>query len=101
MASGRSRRANAGAKMATLMDSMENDDFYKEQYGGFEEEENDKEFAYQSPTEDHDEVDSDSSIDEDEEGEEKKEILKQFSKLSLKELQVCNVINKIQVQMLI
>ena len=67
MASGRSRRANAGAKMATLMDSMENDDFYKEQYGGFEEEENDKEFAYQSPTEDHDEVDSDFSIDENDE----------------------------------
>ena len=86
MASGRSRRANAGAKMATLIDSMENDD---------------EESADQSPTEDHDEVDSDSSIDEDEEGEEKKEILKQFSKLSLKELQVCNVINKIQVQMLI
>ena len=49
------------------MDSMENDDFYKEQYGGFEEEENDKEFAYQSPTEDHDEVDSDFSIDENDE----------------------------------
>ena len=49
------------------MDSMENDDFYKEQYGGFEEEENDKEFAYQSPNEDHDEVDSDFSIDENDE----------------------------------
>ena len=44
MASGRPRRTNAGAKMATLMDSIEND-----------EEENDKEFADQSPTDDHDE----------------------------------------------
>ena len=94
MASGRSRRANAGAKMATLMDSMENDNFYKEQYGGFEEEENDKEFVYQSPTED--EVDSDFSIDENDEPKsdmkkeekEKKKILKEFSKLSLRELQV-------------
>ena len=86
--------------MANLMDSMENDDFYKEQYGGFEEEENDKEFVYQSPNEDedHDEVDSDFSIDENDEDDEddedeekeKKKILKQFSKLSLKELQVFN-----------
>ena len=37
MASGRPRRANAGAKMATMVDSMENDDSYKEQYGGSEE----------------------------------------------------------------
>ena len=66
MASARSRRANAGSKMASLLNSMEQDDFYKETYGGFEEEENDKEFAYQSPNED-DEVDSDFSIDENDE----------------------------------
>ena len=171
MASGRSRRANAGAKMATLMNSMENNDFYKEQYGGFEEEtskdissivsqrlnamkkssdnpndsvalkdlydakkemsnwansknkpgqfialnepanmdidelnklgmffsqldgaddeDEDEEFANQSPNEDHDEDDSDFSIDEDDEdAEEKKKILKTFSKMSLEELQV-------------
>ena len=135
MASGRPRRANAGAKMATMVDSMENDDSYKEQYGGFEEEPskdissivsqrlnamkkssdnpNDsvalkdlydakkemsnwansknkpRQFANQSPNEDHDEDDSDFSIDEDDEdAEEKKKILKTFSKLSLEELQV-------------
>ena len=68
MASDRSRRANAGSKMASLLNSMEQDDFYKETYGGFEEEENDGEFAYQSPNEDEaDEVDSDFSIDENDE----------------------------------
>ena len=67
MASARSRRANAGSKMASLLNSMEQDDFYKDTYGGFEEEENDKEFAYQSPNEDADEVDSDFSIDENDE----------------------------------
>ena len=36
-------------------------------FRGFEEEENDKEFAYQSPVEDHDDVDSDFSIDENDE----------------------------------
>ena len=65
MASSRSRRANAGSKMASLLNSEEADDFYKETYGGFEEEENDGEFAYQSPVED--EVDSDFSIDENDE----------------------------------
>lgn len=67
MASARSRRANAGSKMASLLNSEEVDDFYKETYGGFEEEENDQEFAYQSPVEDGDEVDSDFSIDENDE----------------------------------
>lgn len=68
MASSRSRRDNAGSKMASLLNSMEADDFYKETYGGFEEEENDQEFAYQSPVEEEgDEVDSDFSIDENDE----------------------------------
>ena len=56
-----------------------------------DEEENDKEFANQSPTKDHDKVDSDSSIDVEDEEEEKKKILKQFSKLSLEQLRVCNL----------
>ena len=66
MANERSRRFNAGAKMASLMNSMEEDDFYKDTYGGFAEEEDDKEFAYLSPQED-DVVDSDFSIDENDE----------------------------------
>ena len=65
MAFSRSRRANAGSKMASLLNSEEADDFYKDKYGGFDEEENDQEFAYQSPVED--EVDSDFSIDENDE----------------------------------
>ena len=46
MASSRSRRANAGSKMASLLNSEEADDFYKDTYGGFDEVENDNEFAY-------------------------------------------------------
>ena len=65
MASSRSRRANAGSKMASLLNSEEADDFYKDTYGGFDEVENDNEFAYHSPVED--EVDSDFSIDENDE----------------------------------
>ena len=53
--------------MASLLNTMDADDFYKETYGGFEEEENDGEFAYNSPDEAADEVDSDFSIDENDE----------------------------------
>ena len=97
MALNRSRRANAGSKMATLLDSEEVDDvsglyrqslpfysmktlvrvqlkpffwalqFYSTTYGGFAEEAEDREFAYQSPVEDDDAVDSDFSIDENDE----------------------------------
>ena len=65
MASSRSRRANAGSKMASLLNAEEVDEFYKDTYGGFDEVENDNEFAYHSPVED--EVDSDFSIDENDE----------------------------------
>jgi hypothetical protein len=37
MALSRSRRSNAGSKMAVLLNSMESDDFYTTTYGGFEE----------------------------------------------------------------
>jgi vacuolar protein sorting-associated protein 72 len=68
MASSRSQRANAGAKMASLMNTMEADDFYKDTYGGFDEELDDKEFDYQSPDEEEvDKCDSDFSIDENDE----------------------------------
>ena len=73
MASTRSRRSNAGSKMASLLNEEEKeaisgkDEFYETKYGGFQEEKDDGDFAYQSPGEDDDKVDSDFSIDEDDE----------------------------------
>jgi vacuolar protein sorting-associated protein 72 len=71
MAAFRSRRQNAGAKMASLLNEEEKavvaDDFYSTTYGGFTEENDDKDFAYHSPAEDEDAVDSDFSIDENDE----------------------------------
>ena len=37
IATERSRRSNAGARMAKLLDNEEEDEFYKSAYGGFEE----------------------------------------------------------------
>ncbi|KAF2352449.1 Vps72/YL1 C-terminal [Trinorchestia longiramus] len=65
MAANRERRGNAGNKMARLLDEEEEDDFYKTTYGGFNEEEDDND--YQSEVEAEDEVDSDFSIDENDE----------------------------------
>ncbi|XP_059081922.1 vacuolar protein sorting-associated protein 72 homolog [Tigriopus californicus] len=81
MALARARRSNAGAKMASLLNEEEKalmkDDFYSTQYGGFNEEADDVDF--QAPAhlvrhagsheviEDDDEVDSDFSIDENDE----------------------------------
>jgi len=67
MASERPRRAFAGAKMSSLLDKEEEDEFYTTTYGGFAEEADDREFNYQSPHEEDDEVDSDFSIDENDE----------------------------------
>jgi len=67
MAAGRAHRSNAGAKMAGLLDKEEEDDFYKTTYGGFNDEGDDGDFNYNSPQEDDDVVDSDFSIDENEE----------------------------------
>jgi len=67
MAAGRSHRNNAGAKMASLLDKEEEDDFYKTTYGGFSEEGDDGDFNFNSDKDDGDEVDSDFSIDENEE----------------------------------
>ena len=50
MAASRSRRSNAGNKMASLLDSEEVDDFYTTTYGGFSEEAEDKEYIVE-PTE--------------------------------------------------
>lgn len=46
MAASRSRRHNAGNKIAKLLDEEEEDDFYKTSYGGFQDEEEDKEYEY-------------------------------------------------------
>ncbi|KAL7293857.1 hypothetical protein TKK_0012912 [Trichogramma kaykai] len=65
MASSRPRRSNAGNKMAKLLNEEEEDDFYKTTYGGFEETEQDND--YKQEVEVEDEVDSDFSIDENDE----------------------------------
>ncbi|CAH2085329.1 unnamed protein product [Euphydryas editha] len=61
----RERRANAGNRMAKLLDEEEEDDFYKTTYGGFQEEEEDREYIQEKETEDV--VDSDFDIDENDE----------------------------------
>ena len=65
MASHRERRANAGNKMAKLLNEEEEDDFYKTTYGGFDEVEQDHDYMEEDEAED--EVDSDFSIDENDE----------------------------------
>ncbi|XP_017890821.1 vacuolar protein sorting-associated protein 72 homolog [Ceratina calcarata] len=65
MALTRERRANAGSKMAKLLNEEEEDDFYKTTYGGFEEVEQDHDYMEEDEAED--EVDSDFSIDENDE----------------------------------
>ncbi|XP_011501892.1 PREDICTED: vacuolar protein sorting-associated protein 72 homolog [Ceratosolen solmsi marchali] len=65
MASARSRRINAGNKMAKLLNEEEEDDFYKTTYGGFDETEQDNDYKEEAEAED--EVDSDFSIDENDE----------------------------------
>lgn len=67
MAATRERRSNAGNKLARLLDEEEDvDDFYKTTYGGFNEEEEDNDFHFVDE-EAPDEVDSDFSIDENDE----------------------------------
>ncbi|KAJ8675391.1 hypothetical protein QAD02_011177 [Eretmocerus hayati] len=61
----RPKRANAGNRMAKLLNEEEEDDFYKTTYGGFEEAEQD--IDYKEEKEVEDEVDSDFSIDENDE----------------------------------
>ena len=45
MAAHRSRRSNAGNKISKLLDNEEEDEFYKTSYGGFQEDEEDKEYV--------------------------------------------------------
>ncbi|CAG9861778.1 unnamed protein product [Phyllotreta striolata] len=63
----RERRTNAGNRMAKLLDEEEDcqDEFYKENYGGFQDTESDRE--YEAVGDDEDIVDSDFSIDENDE----------------------------------
>ncbi|XP_067617945.1 vacuolar protein sorting-associated protein 72 homolog [Eurosta solidaginis] len=65
MAATRSRRSNAGNKIAKLLNEEEEDEFYKTSYGGFEDEEQDQEYVQKD--EEEDVVDSDFSIDENDE----------------------------------
>lgn len=66
MAANRERRSNAGNKLARLLDEEEEDDFYKTTYGGFNEDVEDNDFQFVDE-EAQDEVDSDFSIDENDE----------------------------------
>lgn len=65
MASMRDKRANAGSKMAMLLENEDNDDFYSNAYGGFLEEEDDAEYSEEDDLES--DTDSDISIDENDE----------------------------------
>ncbi|XP_038221495.1 vacuolar protein sorting-associated protein 72 homolog [Zerene cesonia] len=58
----RERRANAGNRMAKLLDEEEEDDFYKTTYGGFQEAEEDQDYVEEKEVDDV--VDSDFDIDE-------------------------------------
>lgn len=45
MAANRSRRSNAGNRISKLLDNLEEDEFYKTSYGGFEDEVEDREYV--------------------------------------------------------
>lgn len=69
MAATRDRRANAGNRIARLLNNEEEDEeFYKTSYGGFQETEDDRDYVQKKQADDDDDsVDSDFSIDEDDE----------------------------------
>lgn len=66
MAATRERRSNAGNRIARLLDDEEEDDFYKTSYGGFNEAADDRDYVQKNDDEE-DIVDSDFSIDENDE----------------------------------
>uniref|UniRef100_A0A182J1V4 Vacuolar protein sorting-associated protein 72 homolog n=1 Tax=Anopheles atroparvus TaxID=41427 RepID=A0A182J1V4_ANOAO len=66
MAASRERRTNAGRRMASLLNEEEEDEFYKTSYGGFSETADDGDYV-QKNDEEEDVVDSDFSIDENDE----------------------------------
>ncbi|XP_057365892.1 vacuolar protein sorting-associated protein 72 homolog [Daphnia carinata] len=64
----RERRVNAGNRLSKLLEEEEqDDDFYKSTYGGFNDEEDDNEFIFKAEEDQDDIVDSDFSIDENDE----------------------------------
>ncbi|KAG8175321.1 hypothetical protein JTE90_002866 [Oedothorax gibbosus] len=63
----RERRANAGSKMAVLLENEDADDFYQSAYGGFAEDAEDNDFDEEQEENVSDESDSDISIDENDE----------------------------------
>lgn len=70
MAATRARRSNAGNRIGKLLNQEEEDeDLYKTLYGGFQETEDDKDYIQKKAAEDDDDdsVDSDFSIDENDE----------------------------------
>ncbi|CAK9304444.1 unnamed protein product [Gordionus sp. m RMFG-2023] len=77
----RPKRENAGNRMAVLLEKEDEDDFYKNVYGGFKDEENDIEF--ESGMEDSTDIsDSDISISEDDASYDSSEMLEKEEKLS-------------------
>lgn len=64
LASTRERRSNAGSNMSRLLDKEEEDEFYKTQYGGFDEIENDNDFSASDSSDSENVIDSDFDIDE-------------------------------------
>lgn len=67
MAAFRERRANAGNRISNLLNEEEEEEIYKTLYGGFQETEDDKEYVQNKQDDDDDSVDSDFSIDENDE----------------------------------
>ncbi|GFQ95285.1 vacuolar protein sorting-associated protein 72 homolog [Trichonephila clavata] len=61
----REKRANAGSKMASLLENEDADDFYQSAYGGFADETDDVEYSEEDEVES--DTDSDISIDENDE----------------------------------
>lgn len=68
MAATRERRANAGNRISNLLNEEEEEEIYKTLYGGFQETEDDKDYKQDYKQDDDDDsVDSDFSIDENDE----------------------------------
>uniref|UniRef100_A0A336LQD5 Vacuolar protein sorting-associated protein 72 homolog n=1 Tax=Culicoides sonorensis TaxID=179676 RepID=A0A336LQD5_CULSO len=67
MAATREKRSTAGNRMARLLDEEEVDEFYQETYGGFTETNDDRDYIQKDIGDDDDVVDSDFSIDENDE----------------------------------
>lgn len=67
MAATRERRANAGNRISNLLNDEEEEEIYKTLYGGFNEIEDDRDYIQNKQDDDDDSVDSDFSIDENDE----------------------------------